>query len=162
MTRVGWGHDVHRFDGPGPLALCGVEIESSRGLLGTSDADVALHAVIDAVLGAAALGDLGEHFPPSDSRWEGASSRDLLARVRNLVEESGYLVTGVDVTIVAETVRISPHRARMSATLAELLGLELGSVSVKATSTDGLGFVGRDEGMAATAVATLTEKNRQS
>ena len=155
MTRTGWGYDVHRFGGPGPIILCGVEIDSSVGLFGTSDADVALHAVIDAILGASALGDVGELFPSSDPRWSGANSRDLLAAAAASVEEAGFRIDGLDVTIIAEDVRVAPHRYAMRTILSVTLGLEIGQVSVKATSTDGLGAIGRGEGIAASAVATL-------
>lgn len=158
MTRTGWGHDAHRFGGPGPLVLCGVEVSLDRGLAGTSDADVGLHAVIDAILGASALGDLGELFPSADPRWAGANSRELLAVARTRVEEAGFRVTAVDVTILAETVRVAPHRNEMRRVLAAVLGLDVSDVSVKATSTDGMGPLGRDEGIAATAVATVVQE----
>lgn len=155
MSRTGWGYDAHRLGGPGPLTLCGVEIVASGGLIGTSDGDVAVHAVIDAMLGAAALGDTGEHFPSSDPRWSGADSMDLLAATSDMIMHAGFEVSSVDVTIVAESVRIAPHRARMRSTLATALGISIDFVSVKATSTDGMGAIGRGEGIAATAVATL-------
>ena len=137
------------------MVLCGVAIPSSRGLAGTSDGDVALHAVIDAILGGAALGDLGDLFPSSDPVWQGSDSRDLLGIASARVEAAGFEVTAVDVTIVSESVIVTPHRSAMRAVLAETMALDLGAVSVKATTTDGLGFVGRGEGLAATAVATL-------
>ncbi len=154
--RIGWGCDAHRIGGDGPMVLGGVVVESGRGLQGTSDGDVALHALADALLGAAALGDLGMHFPSSDPRWAGVDSRDLLARVMAEVRGAGYAVTSVDVTIIAETVRVAPHRDAMRSAIAAVLGLGLSQVSVKATTTDGMGFLGRDEGVAATAVAVLT------
>ena len=162
MTRVGWGFDAHRFGSSDPLMLCGVEVPSGPGLVATSDGDVALHAVIDSILGAAALGDLGEHFPSSDPRWHGVASRVLLVLARDLVEESGRVVSNIDVTIVAESVLIAPHRFAMREVLADSLGLDLDAVSVKASSTDGMGFVGRDEGIAATAVATLEDAGPQA
>lgn len=162
MTRVGWGIDAHRFGGSDPLVLCGVEVPSGPGLVATSDGDVALHAVIDAILGAGALGDLGEHFPSSDLRWEGVASSVLLVLARDLVEESGLVVTGVDVTIIAETVLIAPIRSAMREVLANSLGLDLAVVSVKASTTDRMGFVGRDEGIVATAVATLEDAAPQA
>lgn len=153
--RVGWGYDAHRFGGPGPLKLCGIEVSSDRGLVGTSDADVALHAVIDALLGAAARGDLGELFPSDEPRWQDADSRELLAVARSHIESAGFRTEAVDVTIIAQSVRIAPHRTQMRHTLADALGIDVAAVSVKATSTDGMGSIGRDEGIAATAVAVL-------
>ncbi len=158
MTRTGWGYDAHRFGGVGPLVLCGVEVSSDRGLIGTSDADVGLHAVIDAILGASALGDLGELFPSADPQWAEADSAELLAIARALVEEAGFRVVAVDVTIIAETVRVAPHRRQMRDVLAASLQLQLSAVSVKATTTDGMGPLGRDEGIAAAAVATVVHE----
>ena len=153
--RVGWGFDAHRIGGDGPMRICGVIVDDSRGLVGTSDADVALHAVTDALLGAGALGDLGQHFPSSDPRWIDADSADLLAQVIGMLDATGAGATNVDVTIIAEKVRISPHREAMRQRLADLLRLPVSHVSVKATTTDGMGYLGRDEGVAATAVVTL-------
>ncbi len=158
MIRTGWGYDAHRFGGPGPLVLCGVEVSSDHGLIGTSDADVGLHALIDAILGASALGDLGELFPSADPRWAGADSVELLAVARAVVEEAGFRVAAVDVTIVSETVRVAPLRGEMRSILAASLGLDPSAVSVKATTTDGMGPIGRDEGIAATAVATVVQE----
>lgn len=155
VSRTGWGFDAHRFGGSGPVTLCGVEVSSDFGLVGTSDADVALHAVIDAILGASAQGDLGELFPSSDPRWRGADSKELLDVARSTVEEAGFRVDAVDVTIIAGSVRIAPRRREMRSVLASRLGIDEGAVSVKATSTDGMGAIGRDEGIAAVAVATL-------
>ena len=154
--RVGWGFDVHRLGGPGPLRLAGVVVDPDLGLIGTSDADVAVHAVADALLGAAALGDLGTHFPSSDPAWADADSLEILRTVAALVADSGWSVGNVDLTVVAESVRIAPHRDAMRARLASVLGLETGRVSVKATSTDGLGLLGAGDGMAAAAVVMLT------
>ena len=153
--RVGWGFDAHRIGGAGPMRICGVVVDDERGLIGTSDADVALHAVADAVLGAAALGDIGMYFPSSDPQWEGADSGDLLVQVFRMVDDRGISVASVDVTIIAETVRISPHRAAMRQRISELLRMSISHVSVKATTTDGMGYLGRDEGIAATAVVSL-------
>lgn len=153
--RIGFGFDAHRTGGDGPLKLAGIEVAADRGLIGTSDADVAVHALIDALLGAAALGDIGTYFPSSDSRWEGADSLDLLADVVATVTAAGYLIGSVDLTIVAQSVRVAPHRDAMRTRLAEVLGLSTDSVSVKATTTDALGFLGRDEGIGATAVAVI-------
>jgi 2-C-methyl-D-erythritol 2,4-cyclodiphosphate synthase len=156
--RVGFGVDVHRFGGPGPTLLAGVVVDADRGVEGTSDADVLAHAVGDALLGGAALEDMGEHFPSSDPRWQGADSMALLARVVGLVEGAGFRVASVDATVVAQQVRVAPHRDRIRERLAEVLGVGAVAVSVKATTTDGLGVLGRDEGLAAFAVATLREQ----
>ena len=153
--RTGFGYDVHRLVAGEELWLCGVRIEHSRGLAGHSDADVALHALTDAVLGAVAAGDIGEHFPPSDPQWRGASSDRFLAHAVALAAAKGYAVGHVDVTIVCEAPRIGPHKPAMRARLAAILGVEIGSVSVKATTTERLGFTGRGEGIAAQAAATL-------
>lgn len=148
--RIGWGADAHRFGGPPPILLGGVVVDGERGLVATSDGDVAAHAVADALLGAAGLGDLGLHFPSSDPRWRGARSLDLLAAAAAMAV--ALVVHHVDVTVLAETVRVGPFRAAIAEGLAGALGIEAGRVSVKATTTDGLGFLGRDEGMAAVAV----------
>ena len=154
-NRTGLGYDVHRLATGEGLWLCGVKIEHTHGLAGHSDADVALHALTDAVLGAAAAGDIGDHFPPSDPQWRGASSDRFLAHAVALASEAGYGVGNVDVTIVCEAPRIGPHRAAMRARLAQILGIDIGAVSVKATTTERLGFTGRGEGIAAQAMATL-------
>lgn len=155
--RVGLGFDAHRLGGDGPVTLAGVVVSSERGLLGTSDADVAAHAVADALLGAAALGDLGTHFPSSDPRWEGADSMDLLKRVVTMLTEAGHRPGNVDLTIVSQSVRVAPHRETMRINLAAVLAVDVGAVSVKATTTDHLGAIGRDEGVAAIAMAGLAE-----
>jgi 2-C-methyl-D-erythritol 4-phosphate cytidylyltransferase/2-C-methyl-D-erythritol 2,4-cyclodiphosphate synthase len=153
--RVGMGYDVHRLADGEELWLCGVRIEHLRGLAGHSDADVAIHALVDAILGAIGEGDIGTHFPPSDLQWRGASSDRFLTRAVTLAAEAGYAIGNVDLTLICEEPKIGPHRAAMRARLAELLGVEIGAVSVKATTTERLGFTGRGEGMAAHAVATL-------
>ncbi len=153
--RVGWGFDAHRIGGPGPMRICGVVVDEMVGLEGTSDADVALHAVADALLGAAALGDLGQYFPSDDPQWADADSADLLARIVKMVDDRGISIHHVDVTVIAQSVRISPHRAAMRQRLADILRTPLAHLSVKATTTDGMGFLGRDEGIAAMAVVTL-------
>ena len=153
--RLGWGFDVHRLGGGGPLILCGVVVDEDIGLIATSDGDVAAHAVADALLGAAALGDLGTHFPASEPEWEGVSSMRLLRQVVTLCRAAGLSAGNVDVTLVAETVLIAAHRGDMRTKLASLLDIAIDDVSVKATTTDGLGFLGRGEGIAAFAVATL-------
>ncbi len=137
------------------MRLLGVEIEAPYGLIGTSDADVAAHAVADALLGAAALGDLGDHFPSSDPRWHGADSMELLTRVAGLIAGGGFSIVNVDVTIIIEEVRVAPYRDAMRRRLADSLGLEAGNVSVKATTTDRLGPVGDGAAAAAQAVALL-------
>ncbi|MBW8755029.1 MAG: 2-C-methyl-D-erythritol 2,4-cyclodiphosphate synthase [Sphingomonadales bacterium] len=153
--RIGTGYDVHRLAKGGELWLCGVKIESDHGLVGHSDADVAIHALVDALLGAVGAGDIGQHFPPSDPQWRGASSDRFLAHAARLVAEAGYAIGNADLTIICEAPRIGPHREAMRARLAELLGVDIGAVSVKATTTEKLGFTGRGEGIAAQAVASL-------
>ncbi|MEQ1540852.1 MAG: bifunctional 2-C-methyl-D-erythritol 4-phosphate cytidylyltransferase/2-C-methyl-D-erythritol 2,4-cyclodiphosphate synthase [Novosphingobium sp.] len=153
--RVGIGYDVHRLADGEELWLCGVRIDHPRGLSGHSDADVAIHALVDAVLGALGQGDIGSHFPPSDPQWRGASSGRFLSHAVLLAAQAGYRIGNVDLTIVCEAPRIGPHREAMRARLAGLLGTEVEAVSVKATTTERLGFTGRGEGIAAQAVATL-------
>ena len=153
--RVGHGFDVHRFGGEPPLVLCGVVVSGDRGVESTSDGDVALHALIDALLGAAALGDIGEMFPSSDARWEGASSVELLRLAYSRVVEAGYTVGNIDITIICQKVRIAPHRDVMRKKVAQVLSVDIGAVSVKATTTDGLGFIGLGEGLAVQAAVTL-------
>jgi 2-C-methyl-D-erythritol 2,4-cyclodiphosphate synthase len=156
--RIGHGYDVHPF-GPGrPLILGGIRFETERGLAGHSDGDAAVHAIVDALLGAAALGDIGTHFPSSDERWRGANSLDLLKQTVILVASAGYAIVNVDATIVAQAPRIAPRVAEMRSALAGALGLDLTGVSVKATTSDGLGAVGRGEGVAAYAVALIEER----
>lgn len=156
--RVGLGFDVHPFGGEGPVVLGGVAVDADRGLAGTSDADVAAHAIADALLGAAALGDLGVHFPESEAGWHGADSMALLKEIVALLAGRGQQLHNVDVTIVAQSVRIAPHREEMRHRLAEVLGIEVSAVSVKATTTDHLGAIGRDEGIAALAVVAVEER----
>ena len=153
--RTGMGFDVHAFAGDGPLMLGGVEVPHSRGLAGHSDADVALHAITDALLGAAGLGDIGEHFPPSDARWKGAASSRFLAHAVELVRTRGAIIDHVDCTIIAEEPKVGPYRSAMRERIAEIAGLGLDQVSVKATTTERLGFTGRREGVAAQAVASI-------
>ena len=154
-VRVGSGYDVHRLEAGEDLWLCGVRIEHSHGLSGHSDADVAIHALVDAILGAAAAGDIGQHFPPSDPQWRGASSDRFLGHAVKLAGEAGYAVGNVDVTIICEAPKIGPHREAMRTRLAAIIGLDPACVSVKATTTERLGFTGRGEGIAAQATATL-------
>jgi 2-C-methyl-D-erythritol 2,4-cyclodiphosphate synthase len=154
---VGWGFDAHRFGGDPPIVLAGIVVDPDRGLVATSDGDVAAHAVADALLGAAALADLGELFPSSDPRWEGADSMSLLAEVVRLTGKEGWEVAHVDVTVVAQSVRVAPHREGMRRSLADVLAVAEEVVSVKATTTDHMGSIGRDEGVAAVAVVTVVE-----
>ena len=153
--RVGQGFDVHPF-GPGDhLMVCGIAIPHDRSLVGHSDADVGLHALTDALLGAIGAGDIGMHFPPTDPRWRGAASDRFLAHAAALVREKGGDIAAVDVTVICERPKIAPHRARMIERVAAILGVSPARVSVKATTTEGLGFTGRGEGIAAQAVATV-------
>jgi 2-C-methyl-D-erythritol 2,4-cyclodiphosphate synthase len=156
-TRVGWGFDAHRLDGEPPLKLGGVIVSESEGVSATSDGDVVAHAVADALLGACVLGDLGGHFPSSDPANLGADSMVLLGRVVVLARDAGWQSVHVDVTVLAESVRVAPHRETIARNLADPLSLPLDAVSVKATTTDGLGFVGRGEGLAAMAMVTVAE-----
>ncbi|MDC0361213.1 2-C-methyl-D-erythritol 2,4-cyclodiphosphate synthase, partial [Alphaproteobacteria bacterium] len=152
---VGNGYDVHAF-GPGDhVTLCGIDIAHGQGLSGHSDADVAMHAVTDAILGAIAAGDIGAHFPPSDPQWKGAASEIFLAEALRLVEARGGQLAHIDVTIVCEEPKIGPHRDAMQARMAGILMLDADRVSVKATTSERLGFTGRKEGIAALATATV-------
>ena len=152
--RVGFGFDAHSFDEGRPLLLGGIEIPGSPGLAGHSDADVLSHAVADALLGAAGLGDLGDRFP-HEERWKDASSLEILSEVSALLRDRGAAVVNVDATVIAEQPRLGPHREQMIEKIAHALGIERGLVSVKATTTDEMGFTGRREGMAAFAVALV-------
>lgn len=154
-TVSGIGVDSHRFAADRPLILGGVTIPHERGLAGHSDADVLTHAIIDALLGAAGLGDIGQHFPDTDERWAGADSLALLAHVLGLLAERGATVVHVDATVMLERPKLAPHREAIRARLATALSLPPESVNVKATTGEGMGFVGRGEGVAAMAVATL-------
>lgn len=154
-VRTGMGFDVHRLEAAKPLWLCGLKVEHEYGLAGHSDADVALHAVVDALLGAIGEGDIGSHFPPSDPKWKGADSALFVAHARDLVAVRGGTIDHVDLTIICEAPRIGPLRETMRARLAELLNIDIGRTSVKATTTEGLGLTGRREGIAAQAIATV-------
>ena len=151
----GIGYDCHRLIEGRPLIVGGVEIPSPRGLEGHSDADVLTHAVIDALLGAAGLGDIGGHFPPDDARYRGASSLDLLAEAERVVANAGYRVVNIDSTVVAQAPRLQPHLEQMAHNIARRLGLDHAAVSVKATSPEGIGSLGAGEGIAAQAVALI-------
>lgn len=154
-SRTGSGYDVHRF-GPGDhVWLCGVKLPHTHGLIGHSDADVGLHALTDAILGAISAGDIGQHFPPSDPQWKGASSDQFLAHAAQLVEKAGGRILHVDVTLICERPKIGPYRDAMQNRISEILGLSTDRVSIKATTTEGLGFTGRQEGLAAQALATV-------
>lgn len=160
ISRTGLGFDVHAFGGAGPVWLCGVPIPHARGLAGHSDADVALHALVDALLGAAALGDIGDHFPPSDPQWKGAPSRLFVEHAVALLAARGAIIDHVDVTIICEKPKVGPHRAEMRTALSSLLRVDENRISVKATTTERLGFTGREEGIAAQAVATIRMNNQ--
>ena len=155
VSRTGMGFDVHAFAGDGPVMMGGIEIAHERGLAGHSDADVVLHAITDALLGAAGLGDIGEHFPPSDPQWKDAASAIFLAHAASLIRERGGIIDFVDCTVIGEAPRVGPHRAAMRFSVATILGLAESQVSIKATTTERLGFTGRREGLAAQAVATI-------
>jgi 2-C-methyl-D-erythritol 4-phosphate cytidylyltransferase/2-C-methyl-D-erythritol 2,4-cyclodiphosphate synthase len=149
------GYDAHRW-GPGDAVwLCGVSIDHDQTLIGHSDADAGLHALTDALLGALGAGDIGEHFPPSDPQWRGASSDRFLAHAAGLVRARGGQIVNVDVTLICERPKIRPHRDAMRARVAEILGVAEDQISVKATTTEGMGFTGRQEGLAAQAIATI-------
>jgi len=155
VSRTGLGFDVHAFEGDGPIMLGGIAVPHSRGLAGHSDADVVLHSITDALLGAASLGDIGEHFPPSDPQWKGAASELFLKHAADLIRNLGGLIDHVDVTIIAEEPKVGPHRTAMRGKIADILSLKPEQVNVKATTTETLGFTGRREGMAAQAVASI-------
>ncbi len=153
--RIGQGYDVHRLVEGRELWLCGVRLEHTHGLLGHSDADVAIHALCDAILGALALRDIGYHFPDTDPHYKGADSKLLLAQVCRMMKEHGYAIGNVDITICAERPKINPHIEKMREVLAGILACGISDVSVKATTTEKLGFTGREEGISAYAVALL-------
>ena len=153
--RTGFGYDVHRFGAGDHVWLCGIKIPHDQALEGHSDADAGLHALTDAILGAIGAGDIGQHFPPSDEKWRGASSDKFLAHAASLVAKAGGTITHCDVTLICERPKVGPHREAMRARVAEILSLDVNRVSVKATTTEGLGFTGRREGLAAEAVATV-------
>jgi 2-C-methyl-D-erythritol 4-phosphate cytidylyltransferase / 2-C-methyl-D-erythritol 2,4-cyclodiphosphate synthase len=155
QTRIGSGYDVHRWGPGGSVWLCGIEVPHDQTLIGHSDADAGLHALTDALLGAIAQGDIGDHFPPTDPKWKGASSDLFLLHAAELVAARGGRIVNVDVTLICERPKVKPHRQAMRERIAGLLSLPLDAVSVKATTTEGLGFTGRGEGLAAQAVATV-------
>ncbi|MBB3871206.1 bifunctional 2-C-methyl-D-erythritol 4-phosphate cytidylyltransferase/2-C-methyl-D-erythritol 2,4-cyclodiphosphate synthase [Brevundimonas mediterranea] len=155
QTRIGSGYDVHRWGPGGSVWLCGIEVPHDQTLIGHSDADAGLHALTDALLGAIAEGDIGDHFPPTDPKWKGASSDLFLLHAAQLVAAHGGRIVNVDVTLICERPKVKPHRQAMRERIAGLLALPLDAVSVKATTSEGLGFTGRGEGLAAQAVATV-------
>lgn len=156
--RVGIGYDVHRLAPERKLVLGGVEVPSPQGLVGWSDADVLTHAIIDALLGAAAMGDIGSHFPPGDPQYKGISSLVLLRRVVDMLGKKGWQVGNIDATIVAEQPKLRNHIDNIRKKLAQSLGVDIGLVSIKASTSEQLGFAGREEGMVVWAVATITEE----
>jgi len=155
--RVGIGYDIHSFEEGRRLVLGGVEISGETGLAGHSDADVLVHAIIDALLGAAGLGDIGQHFPANDPQWDGANSLNLLSRAIGMAREAGYGVESVDSTVIAEKPRLAPHVSAMSERIAGAMEVDATRVNVKATTNEGIGAIGRGEGMAAIAIVLLTE-----
>ena len=157
-TRIGAGFDVHKMTDGRKMILCGVDIPFEKGLLGHSDADVALHALMDAMLGAAALGDIGSHFPDTDDTYKGISSMELLRQTAAIIDEAGYRLANADVTIIAQRPKIAPYIREMRENIAEALGVDIENISVKATTTEKLGFTGREEGIAAQAVCLLGSK----
>lgn len=155
--RIGCGYDVHKLGEERKLILCGVEVPYEKGLLGHSDADVALHALMDALLGAAAMGDIGKHFPDTDERFNGADSMQLTLHVKKLLQEEGWQVNNVDVTIIAQRPKLAGYIAKMRANVAKVLDVAESVVNIKATTTEKLGFTGRGEGIAAEAVASIVK-----
>lgn len=153
--RIGTGYDVHRFTDGRELILGGVKVDHDKGLLGHSDADVLLHAIMDALLGACALGDIGLHFPDSNDAYKGASSIQLLKETGKIVKEAGYSISNIDSTVIAQEPKLRPYIDDMRANIADALGLDVDKISVKATTEEGLGFTGRKEGIAAQAVALV-------
>nr|WP_295286163.1 2-C-methyl-D-erythritol 2,4-cyclodiphosphate synthase [uncultured Blautia sp.] len=156
--RVGMGYDVHKLTEGRKLILGGVDIPWEKGLLGHSDADVLIHAVMDALLGAAALGDIGKHFPDTDPAYKGISSIKLLVHVAGLLRENGYEVGNIDATVIAQKPKMAPHIPQMRRNMAEALGISESKLNIKATTEEGLGFTGRGEGIASQAICLLTEK----
>lgn len=155
--RVGMGYDVHRLVEDRDCIIGGVKIPHEKGLLGHSDADVLLHAIMDALLGAAALGDIGRHFPDTEETWKGASSIDLLGKVKELLEEKCYIIDNIDATIIAQAPKMAPFISEMVGNIARVLGIEEGQVNVKATTEEGLGFTGNKEGISSQAICMLSE-----
>ncbi len=155
MIRIGHGYDVHKFGGKGPIVLCGESIPYDKGLIAHSDGDVAIHALCDALLGALAMGDIGKHFPDTSTQFENIDSMILLEKVYNLVTENGYQLNNADLTIAAQAPKLAPHIVNMQTNISIKLGVNINQISVKATTTEGLGFVGRKEGIEAHAVVIV-------
>ena len=153
--RIGYGYDVHRLTEGRKLILGGVDIPHEKGLDGHSDADVLVHAIMDALLGAAALGDIGKHFPDTDPEYKGADSMKLMAHVRDLIEEKGYVIENIDATVIAQKPKLRPYIDQMEENIAKVLRIERDQINVKATTEERLGFTGREEGMAAQAICSL-------
>lgn len=156
MIRIGHGFDVHKFGGPGPVTIAGVKISHQQGLIAHSDGDVALHALCDALLGACALGDIGQHFPDTSEEYAGIDSRVLLRHVWQLIRHQGYKLGNLDLTIVAQAPKMAPHITQMRETIADDLQADINQINVKATTTEKLGYVGRQEGISCHAVVLLT------
>ena len=156
--RIGQGYDVHRLVEGRDLILGGVTVPYEKGLLGHSDADVLVHAVMDALLGAAALGDIGQHFPDTDPEYEGASSIELLKKVGKLLQERGYVIENIDATIIAQKPKMAPHIPQMRANMAKAMGINESQLNIKATTEEKLGFTGREEGIASQAICLLNER----
>ena len=156
--RLGNGYDVHRFGDGDHVILCGVKIPHDRGLHGHSDADVGMHAVTDAIYGAMAEGDIGRHFPPSDPKWKGADSQIFLRHAVEMAVSKGFKISNIDCTLICENPKIGPHSAAMQSRMGEIMGLQTDRVSIKATTSERLGFTGRKEGIAAIATATLVKE----
>ena len=158
--KIGFGYDVHEFADNRKLIIGGIEIPYEKGLLGHSDADVLLHAVCDAILGALALGDIGKHFPNTDDRYKNADSKDLLRDVYYMMRDRGYEIGNIDTTVLLQQPKLSPHIPKMVSTISNILNIYEDQISIKATTTEGLGFVGRKEGCSAYAVVILTKKEK--
>ena len=155
--RLGNGFDVHAFEDGDHVILCGVQIPHTKALKGHSDADVGMHAVTDAIYGALADGDIGQHFPPSDPQWKGAASEIFLRHAVDLARDRGFQISNIDCTLICEYPKVGPHAAKMKLTIAQLMDLDANRVSIKATTSEQLGFTGREEGIAALATATLVK-----
>lgn len=156
--RVGLGYDVHKLVLDRPLIMGGVEIPFEKGLLGHSDADVLIHAIMDSILGAAALGDIGKHFPDTDSKYKNISSLELLKHVKSLIEDNGFSIGNIDATIIAQKPKMSPHIQKMRENISSILGIELNQINIKATTEEGLGFTGSGCGISAQSIALLLNK----
>lgn len=156
--RVGMGYDVHKLTTNRDLIIGGVKIPYEKGLLGHSDADVLTHAIMDSLLGACALGDIGTHFPDTDSRFKGASSLDLLVHVKDLISREGYIISNIDATIIAQKPKMAPHIPLMRETLSSILNIDLTQINIKATTEEGLGFTGTGEGISSQSICLLTKE----